>query len=80
MNSLKPPAGSPSSPSAGTRQSSNTTSTVSEACRPIFFSRLPTRNPGVSVGMMNALMPFVPLLASVRAVKVMNFATLPFVM
>jgi hypothetical protein len=34
----------------------------------------------VAVSMMNAEMPLVPLLASVRAVKVMYFATLPFVM
>ena len=80
MKALKPPAWSPSSAVAGSWQSWNTISTVSEPRRPIFFSRLPTRKPGVAVSMMNAEMPLVPLLESVRAVKVTYFATLPFVM
>ena len=55
-------------------QSSNTISTVSEPRRPIFFSFLPTRNPGVAVSMMNALMPFAPSEGSVTAVNVTYFA------
>ena len=53
---------------------------MSEPRSPIFFSFFPTLNPAVAVSMMNAEMPFVPWLASVRAVNVMYFATLPFVM
>ena len=80
MKVLNPCAGSPIRFSAGTRQSSNETATVSEPRSPIFFSRFPTLNPGVAVSMMKAEIPWVPLPPSVRAVKVMYFATLPLVM
>jgi hypothetical protein len=64
---------------AGTRQFSKLSSTVGEPRIPIFFSSLPTVNPGVPFSTTNALMPFGPLVGSVTAKTVTMSATLPLV-
>ena len=64
----KPWPSSPSSWSAGTRQSVNTTSLVSLARMPSLFSFLPGRMPGVPRSMMNAEMPRLPRARSVTAI------------
>src|ERR1035437_6645668 len=74
---------SPSRPSRffrGTSQSSNTSSTVCEPRRPIFFSIVPTDTPGNPFSTANAEMPFGPFDLSIRAITVWTPAMSPFVM
>src|SRR5450759_105927 len=74
---------SPSRPSRffrGTSQSSNTSSTVCEPRRPIFFSIVPTDTPGNLFSTANAEMPFDPFDLSVMAITVWTPAMSPLVM
>jgi hypothetical protein len=57
------------------RQSSNTSSEVSELRTPSLSSFLPARNPGVPRSTTKAEMPFLPLLASVTAITTATSAT-----
>ena len=65
---------------AGTRQSSRTSSEVSEQRTPSLSSFLPGRKPGVPRSTMKAEMPFLPLLLSVTAMITAVSATRPLVM
>ena len=76
---LKPPPSGPSMFAAGTRHSVNVSSTVGEPRMPIFFSSLPTANPGVPFSTTNALIPFAPFSGSVTAKTVTMSAMLPWV-
>jgi hypothetical protein len=59
---------SPSTFSAGTRQSSNTSSAVSELRQPVLSSARPTLKPGVPFSTMNMVIAREPLASgSVRA-------------
>ncbi|MCY1222996.1 hypothetical protein D9M72_351050 [compost metagenome] len=62
------------------RTSSNWIWQVSDACWPSFSSTRTTWNPGVSVGTMKALMPFLPACGSVTAKTITIPAWLPEVM
>ena len=79
MAILKPSPSGPSMLAAGTRQSVKISSTVGEPRMPIFFSSLPTANPGVPFSTTNALMPLAPLSGSVTAKTVTMSAMLPCV-
>jgi len=79
-NCLKPSPSWPSRFSRGTKQSSKTSSTVSELRRPILFSFFPTRKPGAPFSTMNAQMPRVPASRFTRAVNTHTSATEPLVM
>ena len=70
----------PSRLSAGTRQSSSTSSAVSLARRPIFSSILPTKKPGVPFSTTNARCPARPSVGSTVAKITVHAARAPFVM
>ena len=76
---LKPSPSSPSRLAAGTSQSAKISSTVGEPRMPIFFSSLPTVNPGVPFSTTNALTPREPAAGSVTAKTQTTSATLPLV-
>jgi len=66
---------------AGTRQFSNTSSAVSEASQPCFFSARPTRRPGVPRSTAKMEMPREPLACgSVLAATNSRSASTPLVM
>src|SRR5450759_2897235 len=77
---LNPSPSRPSRFSRGTSQSSNTSSTVCEPRKPIFFSIVPTDTPGKPFSTANAEMPFGPFDLSVMAITVWTPAMSPLVM
>ena len=76
----KPVPSSPSLLEEGILTSSRTTSLVIDVLIPILFSWFVVLKPGVSLSMMNALIPLRPFDLSVRAVMIKKSATGAFVM
>jgi hypothetical protein len=77
--SRKPPCSAPIRLRAGTRQSANDSSAVSEQSQPILSSLRDTVKPGVSLSMTSRLMPDAPG-PPVRTAVVTKSARVPEVM